>query len=77
MLGGALIGIGAVLMLAGIATLRGWISGKSDWFDASVYDRTGATKSDRMLLYVTFVAMVLTPLLAGAILIGYGLHRLR
>ena len=73
---GAWIAIGAVLMTGGVILLRGWITGKSAWFDPSVYDRPGNTKNDRMLLYVTFMAMVLAPLLTGAILIVYGLRQL-
>jgi hypothetical protein len=77
MQGGVLIGIGAVLMIVGALTMRGWLVGKSNWFGAEVFDRAEASKPDRMLLYVTFVAMVLAPLICGALLIVYGLHSLR
>jgi len=76
MLGGVLITIGIVLMTGGVILLRGWLTGKSAWFGPGVYDRPGNTKNDRMLLYVTFTTVVLTPLLTGAILIAYGLRKL-
>jgi len=77
MFGSILIACGGALMLLGVIMLGGWVSGKSNWFDAGVYDRQGSTKNDRMSLYVTFVAMVLAPLLSGALIIAYGLYTLR
>ena len=77
MFGSILIACGGALMLLGVIMLGGWVSGKSSWFDAGVYDRQGSTKNDRMSLYVTFVAMVLAPLLSGALIIAYGLYTLR
>jgi len=77
MFGGILlIASGAALMLLGVITLGGWVGGKSSWFDASVFDRPGTTKNDRLALYVTFMAMVLAPLLSGALMIAYGLYSL-
>ena len=75
--GGAWIAVGSVLMVLGTVSMWGWLAGKGAWFGTEAYDNPGATKSDRMLLYVTFLAMVLSPLLCGAILIMYGLYRLR
>ena len=76
-LGAILIAGGLALMVLGIILLGGWLGGKSHWFDPGVYDRSGASKVDRMSLYVTFIAMVLAPLLLGALLIAYGLRTLR
>jgi hypothetical protein len=75
--GAAWIAIGLVLMALGTLSMWGWLSGKSHWFGQDVYDDRGSSKSDRLLLYVTFLAMVLAPLLCGAVLIMYGLYRLR
>lgn len=76
MVAGALIVVGAVLMIIGMITMGGWISGQSAWFRSDVYDRAGGSKDDRWLLYATFLAMVLAPLLVGSILIVYGVQML-
>jgi hypothetical protein len=74
MQGLVLIVIGAILMVAGTVMLLGWVSGKSNWFDAGVYDRQGASKTDRQFLNLYFLALVIAPLLVGATLIVYGLR---
>ena len=74
MLAAALIIGGAVVMLAGVVMLVGWTTGKSRWFDAGVYDSPGARKTDRQFLYIYFMAMVLSLLLGGAIMIVFGLR---
>jgi hypothetical protein len=76
MLGTLFVLLGAVLMSAGGVMLTGWVSGKSRWFNASVYDRRGASKTDRMFIDLYFISMVLAPLMAGALLIVVGLLRL-
>lgn len=68
---------GVALMLFGTVMVGGWLSGKAAWFGIGVYDRVAGTKSDRWLLYVTFVALVLAPLLSGAFMILYGLRCFR
>jgi hypothetical protein len=73
MLGPFLIALGAALMIAGALLLSAWLSGKASWFDADVYDRPGATKTDRQFISLYFVALVLAPLLVGAVFIVYGL----
>ncbi len=75
MLGPFLIAAGAVLMIAGVLLLGAWLSGRASWLDAGVYDRPGATKTDRQFINLYFVALVLAPLLVGAVLIVYGLTR--
>ena len=74
MLAGMLIIAGSVLMLFGVLMLSGWLGGKSAWFDAGVYDRPGSSKTDRMFLDLYFLAMVIAPLLIGAIMIVLGLR---
>ena len=74
MLGLILIVVGAGLMVLGIISLAGWISGKSRWLEGGVYDRRGASKVDRQFLDLYFVAVVIAPLLVGAILIVFGLR---
>jgi len=65
---------GALLMLFGVCTLLSWAGGKSRWFDPSVFDR-GDSKSDRQLLDLYYVALVLAPLLSGAVMLVLGLKR--
>ena len=77
MLGAALIFIGTVLMFLGILLLAGWVSGKSAWFDPGVYDRQGSSKNDRQFLDLYFIAIVLAPLLVGALLIVFGLREMQ
>lgn len=76
MVGIALIAAGAVLMLLGGGMLIAWVGGPSRWLDPGVYDRPGATKTDRQFLDLYFVGVVIVPLLAGALLIALGLQRL-
>jgi hypothetical protein len=75
MLGVIFIAAGGTLMLLGGVLLAGWVSGKGRWFNSGVYDRHGDSKTDRQFLDLYFVAMVLAPLLAGAILIVAGLRK--
>ncbi|MHC4983060.1 MAG: hypothetical protein ACYTF6_07825 [Planctomycetota bacterium] len=68
--------IGLMLMLTGSVMLAGWVSGKSHWFNAGVYDRQGVSKTDRLFIDLYFFALVLAPLLGGAITIVMGLAKL-
>jgi hypothetical protein len=76
-MGASLLAAGAVLMLVGVLMLNGWVSGKSGWFDPAVYDRRGGSKTDRMFLYLHFLAIVICPMALGALLILLGLQKLR
>jgi hypothetical protein len=76
-MGVLLIVIGAALMVLGVILVGGWVGGKSDWFDAGVFDRRGGSTTDRQFLNLYFLVMVVAPLLVGAILIVYGLRKLR
>ena len=64
-------------MLLGAIMTAGWVSGRSTWFDAGVYDRQGATKNDRQFLDLYFIALVIAPLMIGALLIVFGLQQFR
>lgn len=75
MVGIAFIVAGGVLMLLGVVMAAAWMGGSSRWVDSDVYDRPGATKTDRQFLDLYFVALVLVPLLTGAILIALGLQQ--
>lgn len=75
MLGGMLILVGAVSMLFGVTMLTGWISGKGAWSDADIYTRPGRDQKEWLLLDLHFMAKVIAPLMAGAVLILVGLRR--
>jgi len=75
MLGGMLILVGAVLMLFGVTMLAGWISGKGAWSDADIYTRSGRDQKEWLLLDLHFMAKIIAPLMAGAVLILVGLRR--
>jgi len=70
-----LIIIGAVLLCIGVFMLWAWLDGRSMWFDAGIYDRSGSSKTDRQFLNLYYIAVVLAPLLCGAVLIVYGLRK--
>jgi hypothetical protein len=76
-MGAVLIACGVASMLLGVLMLIGWVGGKSGWFDSAVYDRRGGSKTDRMFLYLYFLALVIAPLALGALLIVLGLQELR
>jgi len=79
MLAVMLIVCGGLLMLFGVLMLGGWLSGKSNWFDAGVYDRAEAAKKDRKYLdlyFFYFFTIIVLPLLVGGLLIIFGLRRL-
>ncbi len=67
---------GALAMVFGTVMIIHWVSGKGCWLDRGVVDTRGATKSERQLLDIYFVALVLTPLLGGALAILLGLREL-
>ncbi len=76
MIGVIFIIVGATLMSFGVFMLSAWISGTSRWFDAGIFGRSGATKNDRQFLDLYFIAVVLIPLLSGAIMIVFALRGL-
>jgi hypothetical protein len=56
--------------------LAQWSSGQSRWFDAGVRDSAGASKTDRQFIDLYFIALVVAPLLGGAIAVLFGLRAL-
>ncbi len=72
-LGVVLISVGGLLMAGGAVLLMGWVGGKNAWFDPAVFDRPGASKNDRQFLDLYFSALVIAPLLAGGLMIAFGL----
>lgn len=66
---------GCGLMGFGFFMLYAWVGGRGGWFDTGVFDRSGASKNDRQFIDLYYVAIVLAPLLIGAILLAYGLRK--
>ncbi len=76
MLGPILVFAGAVLMTVGLVFLGGWVSGRGERAgkpDAALPD---GSKTDRQLMDLYFIALVVAPLLGGAVLIAFGLEKL-
>ena len=67
--------MGGALMVFAAMILGGWISGKINWFETTSSGKQGSSKTDRQLLDLYFLAIIITPLLCGAVLIIYGLRR--
>ena len=69
--------LGGVLMVAGVLLLYAWMNNKSRWLDSESFEqhnsgRMGCLFWSLYLLY--FVALVIAPLLGGALMIVYGLE---
>jgi len=75
MLGAVLVIAGGSLMVVGLATLVGWLAGRSGPAQ-TVLDRAGDSKVDRQFLGLYFFVLVLGPLLGGALMIAFGLRQL-
>ncbi len=75
-LGIILLAIGAVLMLGGVCLLWEWLGGSSKMFQFSQRDRPAA-QSDFVLMGLGFLSLVIAGILGGAILIVFGLARVR
>ena len=76
MSGLACVILGGALMAAGVLLLYAWANNKSKWFDSGNFDQQNAPKAGALfwfLYLLYFVAMVLAPLLGGALMIVYGL----
>jgi hypothetical protein len=84
MLGIALVIAGMILMTVGLVFLGGWVSGRYERAN-----RTGADEADNddgpgimrkltdwVFMDLNFLGLVIAPLLAGAILIAFGLGML-
>ena len=75
-LGVILLTIGAALMLLGVYMLWEWLGGSSKLFEAAGRNRP-ASQPDFVLMSLCFISLVVASLLGGAILIVFGLARLR
>jgi cell division septation protein DedD len=76
MLGAILLIAGVILMAVGLIFLGGWVSGRGERAgrpDAALSD---GSKAERQLMDLYFIAAVVAPLLAGAMLIAFGLQQL-
>ncbi|MBI5722905.1 MAG: hypothetical protein HZA50_03025 [Planctomycetes bacterium] len=78
-----LIIAGCVLAPFGAVMMAGWMGGKSRWFRFGQYDldcpdaeNFRCTDSRSAMMYLTFIAVVIAPLLGGGILIVLGLREL-
>jgi hypothetical protein len=74
----AYIIIGGVLMVAGAVLLYAWLTGKSKWFDSANVDPQNSPSIDALSIFTMvlyFLAMVIAPLLGGALMIVYGLRQ--
>ena len=70
--------LGGVLMVAGVLLLYAWMNNKSRWFDSESFGQQNSVRMGCLfwsfyLLY--FVALVIAPLLGGAMMIVYGLAK--
>ena len=74
-LGIILLVVGIALMLLGVMMLWEWLSGVSRFFESSGRDKSMA-QSDWVLMDLHFLALVIAPLLGGAIMIVFGLIRI-
>jgi hypothetical protein len=72
MLAIALLVAGGTLMLTGVLMLWEWLGGESKLFDAD----SSWVQADWLLLDIRFIALVIAPMLFGAILIVFGMARL-
>jgi|GEM_PF-3246986 len=76
MTGAVLIFIGAVLMIFGTIMLPGDSRGRGRWSGPRAYHDRGATKLNRQWMDLLFLATVVAPMFAGAVLIVLGLLQL-
>ena len=75
-LGVILLTIGAALMLLGVFMLWEWLGGASKFSENSQRDRP-TRQPDLVLMGLWFLSLVVASLLGGAILIVFGLARVR
>ena len=75
-LGVILLVIGAALMLLGVCMLWEWLSGTSKFFETTQRDRP-ARQPELVIMGLWFLSLVVASLLGGAILIVFGLARIR
>lgn len=92
MQGKILIAIGAVLMVTAIVAIGGWVTGRQSFnfstysrkksnvpANPDQEDGEGDADDSRNAVFepiLYFLVMIVGPLLGGAVMIAYGLHRL-
>ncbi len=73
MLGIALVIVGIALMAVGLVFLGGWVNGRGERAGRPGSALSDRSKADRQIMDLYFIAIVVAPLLAGAMLIAFGL----
>ncbi len=76
MSGPAYIIVGGVLMVAAAAMLWAWLTGKAKWCDSAGADAENPGQTDVLSLCMYFLVTVIAPLMAGALMIAYGIWKL-
>jgi len=76
MLGAVLLIVGMILMAVGLVFLGGWVSGRGERAGRPGAALSDNSKTERQLMDLYFIAAVVAPLLAGAMLIAFGLQQL-
>jgi hypothetical protein len=76
MLGIALVIAGIILMAVGLIFLGSWVSGRGERAGRPGPALSDGTKTDRQIMDLYFIALVVAPLLAGAMLIAFGLQEI-
>jgi hypothetical protein len=76
MLGAILLVAGVILMAVGLVFLGSWVNGRGERAGRPGSALTDGSKTERQLMDLYFIAAVLAPLLAGAMLIAFGLQQL-
>jgi len=73
----SLVVAGGALMVLGILMLLRWMGDEGDGTGKFGVGSRSASQNDWVLMDLQFLALVIAPLLGGAILIVFGLVRLR
>ena len=76
MVGIALVIAGIILMTVGLVFLGGWVSGRGERAGRPGAALSDGSKTDRQIMDLYFIALVVAPLLAGAMLIAFGLQQI-
>jgi len=76
MFGAILLIAGMILMAVGLVSLGSWVSGRGERAGRHGTALSDSSKAERQLMDLYFIAVVVAPLLAGAMLIAFGLQQL-
>ena len=76
MVGIALVIAGIILMTVGLVFLGGWVSGRGERAGRPGAALSDGSNTDRQIMDLYFIALVVAPLLAGAMLIAFGLQQI-